>query len=552
MHFFQPVISAGEKMTFVSEIHIDNTYNWHEHKNEAFVLYGICHDDSLSTIKDKILESNSQSQSEIVEMVSNVKGHFAGVIETENFICAFVDKIRSYPVFYCFVGGGLKVSNSARMLKKEAAINKVNLTSQIEYSMAGYVTGSETMYEDLFQLKAGELLFFNKQENELKLDRYFNYYPVVKSEKSEDYYIEQLGEVIDRVFRRMIDNVAGAPIWVPLSGGLDSRLIISKLANFGYDDLHTFSYGPQRNYEAKEARRVAETIGVPWVFVKTSASRSRELFSEDDRKEYWNYADGLCSMPAMNEYASLHTLRDSGQLPDCAVLINGQSGDFISGGHVSPKLLNGCRTTKELLNAIMNKHYSIWQDLNIEKNILTIENKILSTLNIKRDTEFSMEEIAAYYEQWEWQERQAKMVVNGQRLYDYLGLRWQLPLWDAEFISFWETVPLKLRLQQSLYIKYLERYDYMGLFKDFKSEARRWPGITSVIIPLIQKMGQILGIDTGIVQKYASYWGHYGDQYAFYGLKYFFQNISNATIPPQARGVIALGTKTWLKENGIK
>ena len=143
------------------------------------------------------------------------------------------------------------------------------------------------------------------------------------------------------------------------------------------------------------------------------------------------------------------------------------------------------------------------------------------------------------------------MVVNGQRMYDFLGLRWQLPLWDAELVKFWETVPVKLRLRQSLYVRYLEKFNYRNLFEGYRSEARRWPGSVGGVLPWIGRFGRLLGVDLAEIQKYASYWGHYRDQYALYGLRYFFRNISNATVPPQGRGVLAFGTRKWMEENGI-
>lgn len=539
-------------MKITSRIDIDNRYNWFEYKNEKFKLYGISHDNSLEEIKKQFFNSNVDEQSLLVDIINEQVGHFAGVVETQNIICAFVDKIRSYPIFYCFLNGEIKVSNSARLLKEKLSLNSINKVSELEFKMAGYVTGRETIYKEIFQMKAGELLIYNKEEKEFKLERYFTYHPAIKNESSEDYYIEKLGEVTDRVFRRVIANAAGAPIWVPLSGGLDSRLIVCKLASLGYKNLHTYTYGARRNHEVKAAQAVAETIGVPWHFVKTKASKTRKLFSSHIRKEYWNYADGLSSIPTMNEYAALNKLFENGKLPKNAVIINGQSGDFTSGGHISSNLINGELSTKKLLDVIISKHFSVWNNLKTKNNLVTIEDRILSTLNLKRDTTFNKDEMAAFFEQWEWQERQVKLVVNGQRLYDFFGLKWQLPLWDAELMEFWQTVPLRMRLQQSLFRKYLESYNYKGLFEGYSSEARRWSGIMGFIIPVIQKIGQLSNINTEIIQKYASYWGHYTDQYAFYGLQYFLKNISNATVPPQARGVIALGIKTWFYENKIK
>ena len=44
--------------------------------------------------------------------------------------------------------------------------------------------------------------------------------------------------------------------------------------------------------------------------------------------------------------------------------------------------------------------------------------------------------MADLYEKWEYEERQIKYVVNGQKTYDFWGVDWFLPLWDSEFVKF--------------------------------------------------------------------------------------------------------------------
>ena len=538
---------------------LDSSYNWETAQQESFVLHRIGHKRPVDAVLDFLKGPHKLAAGRIGEILSQQVGNFAVLIEGLDFVLAFVDTVRSYPIFYTQDIENLVLSNSARRARDEGGTKNLDHTSLLEFSMAGYVTGRETVYENLFQLQAGELLLWDKTERNLVLERYYRYYPQEVCQESETAYIDQFSEVVDRVFRRVIENANGAPIWVPLSGGLDSRLVICKLKQLGYDRLTTFSYGPRGNYEAKAARYVADKLEVPWIFVPPKRARARKLFQSPIRKRYWAFADGLSSIPVLNEFEVLLALRERGELPDDAVLVNGQSGDFLTGGHIPISLIQGEPSVRKLLDAIISKHFSIWMHLKTEANLTRIENKILRLLQCSlEDACLSREQLAAQHECWEWQERQCKYVVNGQRLYDFLGLAWELPHWDAEFLRFWERVPLEQRFGQTLYRRYLERFNYKGLFEGYRSESRRWPGLTALVVPPVAKMIILLFGQEYLRReyvtkffKYASYLGHYSNYYALYGFRHFLKNIPRATVPPQARGVVALSVEIWLRENGI-
>lgn len=535
------------------KIALDPLYNWQTAQHETLTVHRIGHQQPLDMLLGFLDRSDGVTSTLIAEILSQQIGNLAAIIESPSFIVAFVDTVRSYPLFYTQGVDNFILSNSARLAKNEARISMLNDTGMLEFCLAGYVTGRETIYQNLFQLQAGELLFWDKTTRTLTRERYYEYYPQQREQQSEEAYIEQLGEVTDRVFRRVMKNANGAPIWIPLSGGYDSRLIVCKLKQLGYDRLTTFSYGPRGNYEAKRAKDVADTLDVPWSFVPPNGSKARTLFQSPMRKQYWDFADGLSSIPSMSEFETLLSLREWGKLPDDAVLVNGQSGDFISGGHIPALFMQDSSAVQQLLDTIVNKHFSVWMHLKSDANLAKLENKILSLLPRLEESPLSQDELAAQYEYWEWQERQSKYVVHGQRLYDFLGLAWELPLWDAEFMRFWQRVPLKFRFDQSLYRKYLERFNYKGLFKGHRSEARRWPRNTELWVRPIEK---ILRISLGQKSqnqfaKYASYFGHYSNYYAMYGFRHFVKNIPNATVPPQARGIMALNVQTWLHENGM-
>lgn len=485
------------------------------------------------------------SINELNRLFHNLAGNFAFIIEQGSRLIAAVDRIRSYPIFYVYNGANFAVSNSARALRDKYGLFEIDELSLLEFCMAGYVTGRETLFRHLYQLQAGEFFVWDETDARLERERYYLFFPEEFRQDQEDDLIEELDDITNKVFIEIIEQTKGAPIWVPLSGGLDSRLVLCKLKQLGYSDLKAFSYGPPGNYEAKAAKYVAETLDVPWFFVPSKRAQSRKFFHSEIRRNYWEFSDGLSTIPFMQDLDTLLILRKRRKLSEDAVVINGQSGDFISGGHIPLILVQENLPLQRFLDAITEKHFSLWLHLKTDENMNHIENKILHLLKF-RGNGSPLKSPPSYYEYWEWQERQCKYVVNGQRIYDFMHLSWELPLWHLRYLKFWERIPPNRKFGQGLYRRYLSKYNYRRLFKDFSPNIWRWPGASIGIVPVAKITGLLFGKKRKeMVYKYASYFGHYGNHFAGYGLKYFFKNILNA------RSVISFSVAAWLQENGI-
>ena len=66
----------------------------------------------------------------------------------------------------------------------------------------------------------------------------------------------------------------------------------------------------------------------------------------------------------------------------------------------------------------------------------------------KLNCQFDFENFHRIYEILEFEDRQVKYVINGQRLYEFFGYEWRLPLWDSLYLNFWEKVPLEYKFDQ--------------------------------------------------------------------------------------------------------
>jgi asparagine synthase (glutamine-hydrolysing) len=521
---------------------IDTRFGWRLTELNTVKCWHIGSDNGIPSLL-ALLEREAD-MADLRSFLQETQGNYAFIAETRTAIIGAVDKIRSYPVFYFQDRDGLSVSNSARMLREEMGRWEVDPLSLLEFSMSGYVTGKDTLCKGLCQLQSGESLWWQRNANQLIRDRYFLYLPEKYRTEDEETLVEKFNRVNQRVFSRIIDEARGREIWVPLSGGLDSRFVLCKLHELGCENLKTFSYGPPGNYEAKAARRVARTLGVPWRFIPSKRNAARRFFDSRCRKEYWAFSDGLCCLPFMQDLETILFLVEEGGLPEDAIIINGQSGDFITGGHLPGTLIRDDCSVQALLDSIISKHFSLWSCLKTPENLERINNKIMETLE---STGAGLESpLSSLYELWEWQERQCKYVVNGQRVYDFLNLSWRLPLWDSEYLDFWKEVPAQFKAGQHLYLKYLERYDYRSLFKEFSPKIWRWPGSAILFVPVARLAGLLFGQNyKKQVYRYAGYLGHYRAHFAPYSLAYYLKNIS------KARGAVSFYVDTWCVENGL-
>jgi asparagine synthase (glutamine-hydrolysing) len=344
----------------------------------------------------------------------------------------------------------------------------------------------------------------------------------------------------------MVERANGRRIKLPLSAGLDSRLLACGLHEANYDNLEIFSYGLPGNWEARGAKEVAKKLNMPWKLITTSRNEARQVFWSETRKSYSNFSDGLSSLPNFQEFFPVNKMYQSGDITEDSIIINGQTGDFISGGHITSALLKPNANVRTLLDTIINKHYALWKNLMTKSRVERIEEKVLELLGVNLDTVLTVDELASLYERWECEERQCKWVINGQRVYDFFGCDWQLPLWDVELVNFFQKVPNHLKLDQRLYKLWLKRWNYKHLFKEFNPVVWRWPGTALAVVPLAKSAEFILGKHAKErCYEVFGYWNHYTEHFAPYPYREYYKASKDV------RNNISLNVRTWANENNL-
>lgn len=525
----------------------DARHGWRRRETPAGVLH-TSGDPAAETAVVALLETGRlPDASALASAVIPARGFWALLIEGPAGVAAAVDHVRNLPLFYAETSRGAVVGDDPRALAATAGLQAIDPIAAEELALSGYALGSRTLLAGLLQVQAGEVVVWRNGAPATHA-RHHEYRPPEMHDVPRG-TTRELSVALDAAIDRLIRKAGGRPIAVPLSGGMDSRFVLAKLVERAYRPVLAFSYGPSRNSDAEIARMVADRLGVGWQFVSTPGPQIRAFFNSPERKDYWRFADGLSALPSMQDVNPIAVLRQSGGLPDDAMIVNGNSGDFISGAHIPQRLLiSDTVTPRELLDAITDKHFALWRRMANARRRQELQDRIAASLGLDPNgPPMTKEAATSAYERHEYAERQSKFVVNGQRSYEWHGHGWDLPLWDRDVCDLFARMPLEDRANQSLYDRYLHEWDYRGVFTGITRPVTAWPRWASAALaPVAVGVRLVAGrARRDRLFRYLSYFDRFGDHYKVFGFREFAQQAHDARNPA------ALYVRTWLRENGV-
>ena len=230
----------------------------------------------------------------------SLDGHFAFVLKSKTHLLATVDRIRSTPLFWGLSGGKVVIDDRAVRLRDRLALSECEEEGALSISMAGYTIGEKTLYKGLHQLRAGQAMVANGDKYEVRT--WYQYRPwLVNYDADDPRLVRDATQGTLRVFEKLARSLDGRLALVPLSAGLDSRLVAAGLRQVGYRNVHCFSYGIPGNYEAAASRRVAHQLGYPWFFLPLSHSEMASHYNSQRHAEYLEFADTCLSVPVEHE-----------------------------------------------------------------------------------------------------------------------------------------------------------------------------------------------------------------------------------------------------------
>lgn len=466
------------------------------------------------------------------------------IYEDNNYIICGVDKLNSDNIFYFIKDNTFFLSNNLNeLLKKNNYQFNIDETAYKETQITGYVLGKKTIIKGINSLRAGEFLFIDKRIQEFKLHEYFQFYSYNTIIKNRSELIEELKVVEDKIFEDLIERNKDKTILLALSGGLDSRYVLTSLLNRNVKNIITYSYGHKNNFDGVIAQKIAKKLNVEWRFYDTSKESYKEIYNSNLRKEYWKFADQGTMAPNLYFFESIKKIKDEFDVNKITI-VNGQAGDFITGNHLPTFKETNYLKGDEIAQFLYDKHFQLNMKLNKDKKqIQKFKTQILEQLKLKKNEYYHYKEVAKYLELWEWKERQTKRVINMQKAYEFFNINWELPLWHQEYINFWIHQSYNQRYGRNLFIQYLVETDKYNVFKYNVEELPKWL-TTNTYIMTIGKIIKILSL--GFASKYyynfMSMFCKYGFMYSPYSYQKYLKRFNEYKDP------LAYLNEDWISE----
>lgn len=437
----------------------------YQHKNNKIYIIGFFYDFQDKQVLQKL---NIFKKNEFIKFLKKLDGNFSIIIQRKELALVIADRINSYPLTYAKANNTLYISDNGQKLVRKLKLNENDVDYKVtsSFAMSGYTTYNNTIYKNLKSLLPGQFILIEK--NNFSCAHYYNWEPWKKL-KNNNFKADKIFHLNDKVIKKLINSCHGRQIILPLSAGWDSRFVASGLKHFNYKNVVCVTYGRKNSNDMKIAKQVATTLGFKWIPIEYNKNKIREVYNSKKYKLYKSYCDNLNAIHFMGEYLMLSEIKKNKCIKKNAIFVNGQSGDFISGNHIPFKINNNTNSIELILEEYVLKHNKYWKALLVEKKIKTIKNQlknqIFKILGKKKLTEKDIKNYGLY-ETLEFYNRQIKYVINGVRNYEFFNFEWRMPLWDYEYMQYWEKAPFNKKFQQNYFKSTIKKTNWGNVWND--------------------------------------------------------------------------------------
>lgn len=391
---------------------------------------------------------------ELQERLEQANGLFAVICHSATLNAAAVDSSRIYPLYYRVDREhGYLISDDAYKILRHT--DTLDTISKMEYQSAGFPLYGKTLVSDIKQVRPGHYLTEEGEQHQ-----YYTY--LTRSHELTIANSQQMGEMLQNVFRRMVHSIGDRQVVIPLSGGNDSRLILCMLKKMGYRKVICYTVGRENNTEEKIAKKVTKELNYPLYIINPTKTEIKELVQLDSHEfqQYYQFIGGLSNFVWLFEYAAINYLRKIKAIEQDAIFIPGHSADYNAGSHLTKACIGQKSSTEYMVRAIMHEHFEYEFQPKLKNNIRNY-------FNIKKQDQI---ENWSIYQAFIFENRLPYNINNSARVYEFFGYEVRLPYWDKEFLEFFRKIHIKQLEMQNFYTHTIRQHIFIPMKVDFEQK----------------------------------------------------------------------------------
>jgi hypothetical protein len=355
----------------------------------------------------------------------------------------------------------------------------LNRRGLVELLLLGQFIGSDTLYKPMTTLEPDSHLLWKMGEVSQRV-----YLQSIKSERLDSsiknsLIAEKLYEITRQVVIQSLNNQS-VPISLPLSSGMDSRLIACIAAEAKLP-VEAYTYGPLEWAEVQDAHDVAKVLGIPWHHIELDTSYLATFIRP------WLTLFGS-SLHAHGMYQFPYVM---GQMNKGTLIPNGFLGNNMAGGnHPNDCMFDhdkgllerycgygtfwGCESLPSLLDFDPTPYYEEIEAL-LQAQVLTVAH-------------WSDYQQMNFIDMWN---RQARWISYQPVMYGYAGFECS-PFMHRDYASFCMSLSSDLLVKRKLQIEMLTRYwpiagRVKSTFVPLTGWERKWHGIRYMVASKLPK-----------------------------------------------------------------
>lgn len=295
------------------------------------VFHGVLHNEAR--LRRQVQQSQPvESRNELIQAlymrdgpacIDQLDGEFCVAIAdpAQRRILVATDHVGNYPVYWKADGGGLIFSSDlSALISATALATRLDLRAVADYLTAGVVLERRTLVEGVQALDPGTVLTYDVDRGVVSLHAYFRLEALFESKVSnKSDYLARVREAFTEAVREA--SAGSGPIGLALSGGLDSRAILSAASGLA-GALQTYTIGVEGCADQVIAGRMAKLVGTQHHYVRLDRTYLRDFLPHMARMV--SLTDGMYLSHGLTEMLALQFLSETG----IAVLLRGHGGEL--------------------------------------------------------------------------------------------------------------------------------------------------------------------------------------------------------------------------------